>query len=92
MTQVMREDDLAIYRRTKQIGDREIEHFEVIVIRVDPEHTAFGHAFPEAERYPHAEQWGLYGWTCQDLDDAWKRIRKIRAEREEKMAQAQPTP
>jgi hypothetical protein len=84
MTQVMREDDLAIYRRTKQIGDRKIEHFEVIVIRVLPERETLGTIFPEHEKYPASEAWGLYGWICHDLDNAWNRIRKIRTEREKR--------
>ena len=77
MTQVMREDDLAIYRRTKQVGDRTIEHFEVIVVRVIPESQVFGHTVLEHEKYPASEAWGMHG-------AAWERIRKIRAEREER--------
>ena len=84
MTQVMREDDLAIYRRTKQVGDRTIEHFEVIVVRVIPESQVFGQTVLEHEKYPASEAWGMHGWTCYDLDAAWERIRKIRAEREER--------
>jgi hypothetical protein len=58
-----------------------IEHFEVVVIRAMPESHAFGQTFPEHERYPSSEAWGRHGWTCHDLDAAWQRIRKIRAER-----------
>ena len=43
MTRGMREDDIAIYRRTKQIGDRVIEHFEVIVVRVKHKFSFFHH-------------------------------------------------
>jgi hypothetical protein len=43
MTRDMREDDIAIYRRTKQIGDRVIEHFEVIVVRVKHKFSFFHH-------------------------------------------------
>ena len=82
MTQVMREDDLAIYRRTKQVGDRTIEHFEVIVICVLPERETLGTIFPEREKYPASEAWGVHGWTCHDLEAAWNRIKTIRAERE----------
>ena len=84
MVQVMREDDLAIYRRTKQVGDGSIEHFEVAIIRAKPESRAFGLKFPAYEKYPSSEEWGLYGFTCHDLDAAWLRVKKIRAEREAK--------
>jgi hypothetical protein len=84
MTQVMREDDLAIYRRIKQIGASTIEHFEVIVIRALPERETLGKIFPEREKYPASEDWRVYGWTCHTLEDAWNKISKIRAQREEK--------
>ena len=74
MTRVTHEgDDLAIYRRTKQIGRAvRIGHYEVVVIHGKP-------------GYPASEEWGVRGWTCGTLDDAWERVAKIRAEREEKI-------
>ena len=72
--QVVRESNIAIYRRTKRIRSKEIEHFEVVIIRVLPEHIAFGRLFPEREIYPRSEEWGTYGWTCRDTEAAWKRV------------------
>ena len=66
LTRVMREEGVAIYRRSKRIGKAVIEHFEVImVIPGDPD-------------YPESEAWGLRGWTCRDLEEAWERVAKIR--------------
>jgi hypothetical protein len=72
--QVTRESNIAIFRRTKRIRGKEIEHFEVVFIRVLPEHIAFGKLFSEGEIYPRSEEWGTYGWTCRDMDAAWKRV------------------
>lgn len=82
MTQVMREDDIAIYRRTKEVFGHTIEHFEVIVIRMVPVDEVFGKTIPEHEKYPANERWGIDGFTCLDIDAAWRRVKHIREERE----------
>jgi hypothetical protein len=71
--QVVRESNIAIYRRAKRIRSKEIERFEVVIIRVLPEHIAFGRLFPEREIYPRSEEWGTYGWTYRDMEAAWKK-------------------
>ena len=76
-TEVNREGDLAIYRQTKQIGDTIIERFEVVVIRCSKEWEAFGQTFPASELYPLSKYWGKYGFTCQNMEAAWVRFRKL---------------
>jgi hypothetical protein len=83
-TQVAREGDLAIYRRMKQIRDVTIEHLEVIIIRRHSGYMIAGKKIEAAETYPDSERWGDYGWTCQDMDAAWARFKKLRVEREER--------
>ena len=70
LTRVMREDDLAIYRRRKAIGKAVIEHFEVVM--VIPGEPGSG--------YPESEAWGMRGWTCRTIEAAWERVGRIRAD------------
>jgi hypothetical protein len=42
----------------------------------------FGKTIPEHEKYPANERWGIDGFTCLDIDAAWRRVKHIREERE----------
>jgi hypothetical protein len=86
--QINREGDIAIYRRTKQIGDEQIEHFEVIVVQPYKEFILRGKKHEAGESYSSSELWGTYGLTCHDLDAAWLRFKRIRAEREKRATAA----
>lgn len=79
--QVARRGNLAIYRRSKQIGNVMIEHFEVVVIRISPAWQAFGQSFPESETYPSSKLWGVDGWTFHELEAAWDKLWAIRKRR-----------
>ena|SRR5258705_9977944 len=79
--QIARKGNLAIYKRFKKIRDVKICYFEVVIVRVSPEWTAFGQTFPEVEKYPTAKQWGVDGWTYNDLESAWDRLWQIRRRR-----------
>jgi hypothetical protein len=75
--QMWREGSLAIYRRYVFSNFRKIEHYEVIVIRVQPAWEAFGRIFEEREVYPSAESWGRLGFTCHSLDRAHDKVLEL---------------
>lgn len=79
LTQVVRDGKFAIYERTK--AGR--EHFEVVIIS---SHNGFHVTDPEtgqksfiepAETYPGANQWGTYGWTFLEKEQAWSKFRAL---------------
>jgi len=45
-------------------------HYEVVIIREGKAHTIAGKDFPAKEYYPSSEEWGRYGWTYRDEDQA----------------------
>jgi hypothetical protein len=69
-TQVQRHDNLAIYRQEHKESAKAVR-FEVIRIRVQPEHTwPNGAVSPERETYPSSAAWGRDGFTCFTLPEA----------------------
>jgi hypothetical protein len=69
-TQLERRGDIAIYRQEHKEHPK-VVRFEVIRIRVQPEHTwPSGQTTPEREAYPGASVWGRLGFTCFTLEDA----------------------
>ncbi len=75
--QIVRDGNLAIYRRFKQVGGK--EHFEVVRIR---SHSGFKIPGTEkmaepAEMYPSGEQWGLNGWTYPDRESAETKFQEL---------------
>lgn len=74
--QVVREENLAIYRRSKG----STEHYEVIRIR---SHNGFPipgtdkRAEP-AEVYPRAEAWGIDAFTKPTMEDALRKMEEMR--------------
>ena len=69
-TQLERHGDIAIYRQEHK-ENAKVVRFEVIRIRVQPEHTwPSGQVTPEREAYPGASSWGRLGFTCFSLEEA----------------------
>jgi hypothetical protein len=69
-TQLERQGDIAIYRQEHKENPK-VVRFEVIRIRVQPEHTwPSGQTTPEREAYPGASVWGRLGFTCFGLEEA----------------------
>jgi hypothetical protein len=62
-TQLERHGDIAIYEQQHKENPK-VVRFEVIRIRVQPEHTwPSGQTTPEREAYPGASVWGRLGFT-----------------------------
>ncbi len=83
LTQVWRENDLAIY---EQVGHNRSElpakqRYEVIVIEVAPASNIKGIIITERELYPKVEDWGLKGWTTISMGLANKIIKDIKERR-----------
>jgi hypothetical protein len=69
-TQLERHGDIAIYRQEHKENSK-VVRYEVIRIRVQPEHTwPSGQTTPEREAYAGSSSWGRLGFTCFSLDEA----------------------
>ena len=73
--QVARENNVAVYRKTKRsaVGTL-IEGYEVIKVGKRGERTAFGKTLEATERYPSNEEWGITGWTCTSKQAAFDKM------------------
>ncbi len=70
-----REGLVALFEKSKS-GHRELS-FEVVILQVNRERTfPNGITTPERETMPSDEQWGAYGWTCQDRESAETEFKK----------------
>jgi hypothetical protein len=68
-TQLERQGDIAIYEQHKE--NAKVIRYEVIRIRVAPEHTwPSGQTTPEREAYAGSSSWGRLGFTCFTVDEA----------------------
>ena len=67
---VRRAGFVATYARWRRSNPPGPVHSEVVVIRRQKAHTHNEIEYPEREVYPSSEQWGTYGWTYQDEDQA----------------------
>ena len=87
--QVERQGDVAIYSQTNHSG---IVRYEVIRIRIQPEHTwPTGVTTPEKEAYPGSTSWGRLGWTFFGLEPARAKLLALEGQPEEEAdALAQP--
>ena len=69
-TQIERQGDVAIYEQRHK-ENAEVRRFEVIRIRVQPEHTwPSGQTTPEREAYAGSSSWGRLGFTCFTVEEA----------------------
>ena len=74
--QIYREGDLAIYRQTWK-GNEDAAPFEVIQIRRHDGFQLGGRWVQPAEVYPRSEKWGELGWTLQNKESAFRKLREI---------------
>lgn len=72
--QIAREGDVCLYRRGKT-GSEQF-HFEVIRLRRHNGFTVPGKdiRIDPGETYPSAHQWGVRGWTFNQLDKAQEKF------------------
>lgn len=76
LEQIKRENDIAIYKRTKK--DQSFPEFEVIKIKGHPGYEIAGHKIGAAESYPGAKAFGTLGWSFISLEDAEKKFKLMR--------------
>ena len=83
--QVIRENDIAIYRKykPKTVNDG----YEVIVIGRHNGYTLGGSEIPASETYPGDSQWGISGWTYSTLEKAKEKFDQVK---ETKALEANP--
>lgn len=74
LTQLKREGLAALYRKTKK--GFSFESFEVVILKRNPPFMFHGKPCGDCESYPRSEQWGTFGWTFSDEDDAVKKFRE----------------
>jgi hypothetical protein len=74
--QIYREGDFAIYKQTWKSNEHTAA-FEVIRIRKREEFEIGGRFVEAAEVYPNSEAWGVDGWTVQNKDAAFRKLREI---------------
>lgn len=43
-------------------------HYEIVKLQIMPPSEFRGEQFPEREKYPSSEQWGIYGFTYLSTD------------------------
>lgn len=80
-TQLERHEDLAIYEQEHKTGG--VKRYEVVRIRVMPEHTwPNGDTTPAHEYYPGATAWGRDGFSCFDRKEAQALLATLAARRE----------
>ena len=70
-----------MYSQTNHSG---IVRYEVIRIRIQPEHTwPTGVTTPEKEAYPGSTSWGRLGWTFFGLETARAKLLALQGQPEE---------
>ncbi len=74
--QIHRESDFAVYQQTWK-GNGHSVAFEVIRIRRHEGFPIGGRFVGPAEIYPKAKDWGTDGWTLQDEEAAFRKLREI---------------
>ncbi len=78
-TEIKRENDLAIYHKTKP--GTKINNFEVIQILRHKDYEIAGVKIAAAETFPSAEQWGTYGFSYDSLEKAEDRFNRMKLKR-----------
>jgi hypothetical protein len=74
--QIAREGNAAIYEQTRKVNE-DSAAFEVIRIRRREGFEIDGRFVEPAEVYPNSEAWGVDGWTMQDKDAAFRKLREV---------------
>jgi hypothetical protein len=74
--QVKRIGDKAIFEQTKK-GQEGIT-YEVVKINRHNGYELGGQKIPPGEAYPSTSQWGVAGWTYQNIRDAEVKFKKLK--------------
>jgi len=72
--QIKRDGDVAIYKKQLDNPEADNHHYEVIAIKKHNGYEIAGVKVPPSEMYPSDSQWGDWGFTCNNLEDANKRF------------------
>jgi hypothetical protein len=76
---ISREGDIALFEKFKPCITTS-RLFEVVIIQKMGQHTwPDGRTTEPREYMPSSEQWGIYGWSFTDIDQAWAKFRTLRA-------------
>lgn len=67
-TLLQRTGDIAMFTKTKENLDRNL--YEVVRVQKRKEVTMFGNVVEAHEAMPSPEQWGAYGWSYSNPEDA----------------------
>jgi len=73
--QIKRDGMKAIFEQSKKGQDS--VSFEVVKISKHNGYELGGQKIPPGEAYPGTSQWGIAGWTFQDLKSAEGRFKKL---------------
>jgi hypothetical protein len=76
-TQLKREKDVAIYKQKSLDEQVSQSWYEVIKIKSHNGITLGGNYIPPSEVYPSSTQWGVLGFTFNELKDAETKFKKI---------------
>lgn len=76
-TQVTRKGNIAMYKQESTSIKNPKPAYEVVQIKSHNGYEIGGSKIAAAEVYPGSTQWGLLGWTYQDLPTAEKRFKKL---------------
>jgi len=76
-TLVTRKGDVAIYEQVNAKLKDSKSNYEVVQIKSHNGYEIGGSKIVAAEVYPGSSQWGLLGWTYQDLPAAEKRFKRL---------------
>lgn len=76
LKQLKRVGDKAIYEQTKE--DQTGVSYEVIRIGRHSGYELGGQKIAPAETYPGSSQWGINGWTFQDLASAERKFKSLK--------------
>lgn len=76
-TQIKRVNDIAIYKQKSLDVELNGEWYEVIKIKSHNGMTLGGNYIPPSEMYPSSTQWGVLGFTYNDLSAAEDRFKQI---------------
>ena len=76
--QIERKGMAAIYT---QYLDGDFLAYEVVKIRKQKESEFNGIKYEAKEAYPSDKQWGTYGFTYKEANDAWEKFNELQKER-----------
>ena len=77
--QIYREGDFAIYQQSWNGCPTRTVSYEVIWIRRRNGFQIGGRFVEAAEVYPNSQAWGVDGWTVQDKEAAFRKLREVAA-------------